>query len=354
MRAADNARMHNVLVDTSALPLEAWLKAVRARRLPLLQRALRLAVVVAADAPAADAQAAWLSPAERWMRCSLGLDAPELGLPDQQAPWAAMAALALGASPGDAAWGLAVPVHLLLGRDSLQLADPTQLQLDAGHAQALLDAVLPLLHEQQWQARLLRPGCWLLAHPSLREVRSADPLRAIGRNAASWMPGGDAAAPWRRLLTEIQMVWQDHPVNQQRRELGLPEVNSLWLHGCGVLPLLPSSPFVADAAQARSWRDGSCAWLGALGDALPSLPQSRHPHPLRVLQPQPQSALDVESACAELDRGFDAELRQALQAHSAARVVLAGSRAWIELELRRSRAWRFWRDRAAAQLLERI
>ncbi len=346
--------MYNVLVDTSALAPEAWLQAVRARRMPLLRRALRLAVVVAADAPSADAQAAWLSPAERWMRRSLGLDAPELALPDQQAPWAALAALSVGASPGDAAWGLAMPVHLQLGRDSLQLADPAQLQLDPAHAQSLLDAVLPLLHEQQWQARLLRPACWLLAHPSLREVRSADPLRAIGRNAASWMPGGDAAAPWRRLLTEIQMVWQDHPVNRQRHELGLPEVNSLWLHGCGVLALLPSSPFVCDPAQVQSWRDGSCAWLGALGDALAALPRSRHPHPLRVLQPAPQAALDVESACTELDRRFDLELREALQAHAAARVVLAGARSWVELELRGSRAWHFWRDRAAAPLLERI
>lgn len=370
--------MHTLLIDTAALDSESWTGALRAGRLPALQRALRMAEAVAPDrlrgriAPGPPAkggedgasagedarleaaQAAWLSPAERWMRCALGLDGARMSLIAQQAPWGALAAAGAGLDPGTHAWALALPAHLVLGRDSVHLADPAQLSLEAEQAQALLDAVLPLLREQDWRAWVLRPGCWLLSHPSLEHVRSADPLRAVGRNAASWMPGGDAAAPWRRLLTEIQMTWLDHPVNDSRRAGGRPEVNTLWLHGCGALAALPNNPFVLDASEVKAWREASCAWLGALAGALPALPASRHPHPLHVLQLSPQAAARVDEACAELDHAVDARLRAALREHAAVRMVLAGERAWADLELRAARSWHFWRGAGARALLERL
>ena len=344
--------MHTLLIDTAALDAEAWRQAVRDGALPRLLRALRMAHVVAREAQREDAQAAWLSPAERWMRRALGLDEPELHAPDQQAPWGALAAAGAGMQPGARAWGLAVPAHLVLGRDSLQLADPAALELDAPQAQALLEAALPLLQEQAWELHAPRPGCWLLCHPSLEQVLTADPLRAVGRNAASWMPGGQAAGPWRRLFTEIQMVWMAHPVNEARREAGLPEVNALWLHGCGALRTLPSNPFVLEPREAEAWRAGGCAWSGALADALPALAPSRHPHPLHLLQLAAHEALDPRQACAQLDARAATSLDAALREHSAVRLVLAGSDAWVDLELRASRTWHFWRDTAARALLD--
>lgn len=346
--------MHTVLIDLSAFDAGEWRQAAKAARLPRLQRALRMQVPCAAEHLGADAQAAWLSPAERWMRRALGLDEPEMQSPEQQAPWGALAAAGAGLELDGRAWALAWPVHLMLGRDSLHLDDPSRLDIDAGDAQALLDAVMPLLHEQHWRVHVLQPGRWLLAHESLRDVRTADPSRAIGRNAASWMPGGDAAAPWRRLLTEIQMVWLQHPVNEARAERGLPEINALWLHGCGVLPMVPANPFVLDAGQLQDWAAGPSAWLAALGAALPALPASRHPHPLRVLRARacPDSA--PEAAFDALDAAFDEWLHAALREHAAARVVLAGTQAWIDVELRRSRSWWFWREPAARALLAEL
>ncbi len=346
--------MHTVLIDTSTLDTDAWEQAVRGGALARLQRALRMRVPGGGEHLGEDAQAAWLSPAERWMRRALGLDEPEMRLPDQQAPWGALLAAASGLPTQAQAWALAWPVHLLLGRDSLSLHDPAKLDLGAQQAQALRDAVLPLLQEQDWQVRVLRPGCWLLGHESLRAVRTADPSRAIGRNAASWMPGGESAAPWRRLLTEIQMVWLQHPVNEQRNRLGLPEVNALWLHGCGVLPMRPANPFVLDARQVQAWSAGSCAWLDAVGAALPALPASRHPHPLHVLRPEAAAPGSAQAACAALDRLAEQRLRDALREHAAVRLVLAGTRAWVDLELRRARAWQFWHDAGARALLAGI
>lgn len=351
MRASDNAHMHTVLIDTSALDAEAWQQALRAGALPRLRKALLRGVVCGSERLGEDAQAQWLSPAECWVRRALGLNEPEMHAPQQQAPWGALAAAGAGLPVDDRPWALAWPVHLALGRDSLRLLDPSQLQLDAQQAQALLDAAAPLLLEQDWRIHVLHPGRWLLGHESLRDVRTADPSRAVGRNAASWMPGGESAAPWRRLLTEIQMVWMQHPVNEQRHQRGLPEINALWLHGCGVLPMLPANPFVLDAAHARAWIDGSCAWLGALAEALPALPASRHPHPLHVLRLPAADESPADVACAALDAEADQRLHAALAAHAAVRLVLAGARAWVDVELRRSRAWRFWGGAAARELL---
>ncbi len=377
--AADNAGMHTLLIDTAALDAEAWGQAVQGGALPRLLRALRMAHVATREPLREDAQAAWLSPAERWMRRALGLDEPEVqahektqgrpefsrpprgasseqpgpgGSHEQQAPWGALAAAGAGLQPGARAWALALPAHLVLGRDSLQLADPAQLALDAQHAQALLQAVLPLLQEASWDMHASHPGCWLVSHPSLEQVLTADPLRAVGRNAASWMPGGPAAAPWRRLLTEIQMVWASHPVNEARRAAGLPEVNTLWLHGCGVLPTAPSNPFLLDESERAAWREAGCAWLGALADGLPALSASRHPHSLHVLQLRSHDALRAPQACAELDEQAAGRLSAALREHAAVRLVLAGSRSWVDLELRASRSWHFWRDAAARGWLD--
>lgn len=343
--------MHTVLIDTAGFDPEAWHQAVRAGALPRLRRALRMRVPCAGQRLGDDAQAQWLSPAECWMRRALGLDEPEMHTAAQQAPWGALLAAAVGLPAQDRPWALAWPVHLVLGRDSLRLHDPAQLRLDEHDAQQLLDAVRALLQEQDWQVHVLQPGRWLIGHESLRDVRTADPSRAIGLNAASWMPGGDAAAPWRRLLTEIQMVWMQHPVNEQRARQGLPEVNAIWLHGCGVLPMLPANPFRIESAQAQSWIGQSCAWLAAIGQALPALAASRHPHPLHVVRLRSAADEAPEASCSRLDAEVDRLLRDALREHASARLVLAGARAWADVELRRSRAWRCWGDGSAREFL---
>ena len=334
--------MHTILIDTAAVTGPAWDAALRRGVLPRLNRALRLADIVAEEAPRADAEAAWLSPAERWLRAELGLgDAP-------RAPWGALAALGHGLDVGDAAWALALPVHLELGRESLSLDDPQRLQLGADEAAALLDAVRGLLADDGWRIEPLQPGSWLLAHPSLAEVDSADPARAIGRNVASWMPGGDAARPWRRLLTEMQMVWQHHEVNEARIARGAADVNTLWLHGGGRLPRTLRGAFAVDA------RDAHAAWALAAAGGLNAWPADCARAPLRVLQPA-ATRLDVDfgGVLAELDAQVAQAIDAALGADGVARVVLAGEQRWIAFELRRARRWRVWR-RADADALLRL
>jgi hypothetical protein len=82
--------------------------------LPATAALCRQAVVLEQEAPREDAQAAWLTPAERWLLHALRLDGTEA----EQAPWARLAALADGVSdafPADQALCLLTPAHLRLG-----------------------------------------------------------------------------------------------------------------------------------------------------------------------------------------------------------------------------------------------
>ena len=335
--------MHSILIDTAAVAGAAWSDALQHGALPRLSRALRLAEIVAEEAPRADAEAAWLTPAERWVAAALGLQA------DDPAPWGALAALGDGLQPGDAPWALALPVHLQLGRESLSLADPAGLRLHADESAALLDAVRPLLADAAWRIEQPQPSRWLISHPSLAGVCTADPARAIARNVASWMPGGAPARPWRRLLTEIQMVWQHHPVNETRLRDGALDINSVWLHGCAALPAGLRNPFEFDGEVPAT------LWARALGAGLPRLPATRHPHRLLVLQPAASRADErFVAELAALDARAAQAIEAALQQHAAARVVLAGERRWIAFELRRARRWQFWRRADAHVLLDRV
>jgi hypothetical protein len=62
---------------------------------------------------------------------------------------------------------------------------------------------------------------------------------ALGESVQARLPEGTDAARWRRLLSEIQMVWHAHPVNHAREARGAPAINALWLHGEG--PLEPTT-----------------------------------------------------------------------------------------------------------------
>jgi hypothetical protein len=57
------------------------------------------------------------------------------------------------------------------------------------------------------------------------------------------LPQGAEGRRWRAVLTEIQVLLHQHPLNAERRTRGLPPVNSLWLWGGGRLPARVSSAF---------------------------------------------------------------------------------------------------------------
>jgi len=81
-------------------------------------------------------------------------------------------------------------------------------------------------------------------------VRSEDPMATArmpalvvnGQVPNDFMPGGEDAADYRGLRSEVEMALHDHEINLRRQSEGLPPINSLWLWGGGLAPEQQTEP----------------------------------------------------------------------------------------------------------------
>lgn len=76
---------------------------------------------------------------------------------------------------------------------------------------------------------------WLLRSAVQLNVQTVSPEFAAANPMAEILPRGRDAGGLRRLMTEMQMLLHEHPVNDQRQARGLPLLNAIWLHGEGML-----------------------------------------------------------------------------------------------------------------------
>jgi hypothetical protein len=74
---------------------------------------------------------------------------------------------------------------------------------------------------------------WLAHSERTLEVQTATPEAAVTSPLEQAMPQGRDARELRRLMTELQMLLHEHPVNVARLRRGVPEVNAVWFHGAG-------------------------------------------------------------------------------------------------------------------------
>lgn len=179
----------------------------------------------------------------------------------QEAPLAtapyAFAALAGHAPAPDHFLWQADPVHLELARDHVALA-PLAAPLSEDDADALITTANELAAEAG--AEFARIGHrWFLRTARLWDL-NAKPLAAtFGQPLHAALPVGRDAAVWNRLLTEIQMTWHAHSVNEAREARGEATVNSVWLHGGGRWAPLNRPAFATVLADEPEWRGAAQA-----------------------------------------------------------------------------------------------
>jgi len=217
------------LADRSSGPatggFEAAADAARLRLPDPLGALLRAARVVS-DAQD-DALVPDELPHERWLRGHFGAPA--------DVSIEACAAAEYGLTAG--AWRL-TPVHIQVGHDRMRLLDPDQLALTPEHARALADAAAPGLAEAGFTLDAPAPNAWFMHGDRRPHWQARAWTLAVGRSIDAYLPAGPDARLWRRLFTEVQMAWHEHPVNGARAAAGLPAVNAVWLDGW-------SQPFTA-------------------------------------------------------------------------------------------------------------
>jgi hypothetical protein len=100
------------------------------------------------------------------------------------------------------------------------------------------------------QPSLSLAGFELLASPSAQadrwyvhcarelQVITYSPHGGFATRLYDIMPQGTDGPDLRRLMTEVQMVLHEHPVNQQRAQRGVPALNALWFWGAAQLDLV--------------------------------------------------------------------------------------------------------------------
>lgn len=179
-------------------------------------------------------------------------------------------------------WGRISLCQWQIGMNDGQLRAPAQLGVTQEEAQALWQALVPLLAE-----RGLHIEAYPVLPPYARHVRvaglfadlpSASVERVAGLELSDYLPRaqtGSAQAAWQSLLTEVQMQLYNHPVNNSREARRQAGINSIWLDGVGALPagfapadiaIIPELQQAAERGDIQGWRN---AWLQIERERVP-------------------------------------------------------------------------------------
>jgi hypothetical protein len=234
-------------------------------------------------------------------------------------------------------WSIARDHALLLPLDAAPLAQDEEDQLFAAAADVC----------NAHDCMLVRGGSHWFLRPREAWSVAAQPLDAVAYEPIEPRRyGGAHARRWSRLQNEIQMVWHEHRVNEDRGARGLPAANSLWLHGGGTWRALPPAPFVRIRCTSPALR-GIALAAGVKGDAHAS--------------PGDGDLTVWDDAFIALRRGDWRDWRAAIEAidrrieslprDATLEIVLAGKSLVREATSGGADRWRIWRRRAVAALL---
>ncbi len=321
------------LVPGLLWPRPALDDTVRGLHLPALERMLRFGARVRSTR----------ADGGHWWREAFGLEQRTL-------PAAALRLRSEGSDPGDREWVCLDPASIAFSQQDGTLLDPATLGLDADEDAALRADLLPLL-APLGDVFATVPGCWHLA-PRLPLPALPERLEA-NASARGLIPHGEAAKPWIRALSEVQMQLHAHPVNRAREAAGRPLINSLAPWGAGCLPTRAQTVFDL-MLSADPVHRGLAALAGCRAAPVPETLAAMRPEGAReVLVELPglaaatlqRDALAWGHALLDLERDWIAPAVAAADRGQAGAIEVVGFGAETSLRIRyrgrhRLRLWR--------------
>jgi hypothetical protein len=177
-------------------------------------------------------------------------------------------------------------------------------------------------------------------------LRASEPLSTANVPAylvdqsvpSEFLPAGEGAASYRKLVGEIEMSLHEHEINQRRIGAGQRPVNSLWVWGGGFAPERVTRPqprlFAEDPLLLGYWDSANAIaelWPGSLGGCI------------RAAQGETFVGVPpLGSADHALVEDCLRELRAALQEKRLGRTTIL-FRDGLRAELTHSQRLRFWR-----------
>jgi len=148
-------------------------------------------------------------------------------------PAAPFAALGAGCDPGTAYVLRADPVALVAGRDDVLIEGRVD-DLADGDAAAMIATLNAHFADDGLAFHAPRADAWFVtvAGPARPHTTSLPMVRGA---IHPHLPQGEHARPWRRWLSEMQMLLHEHPANAARSAQGHSPVNGIWVAEGGVL-----------------------------------------------------------------------------------------------------------------------
>lgn len=122
-------------------------------------------------------------------------------------------------------------VHWHAGRDKIHLVPLTSKMVTSLESLQILETVKPWLTEMGWTIYESSPLEYFIQTKEPFEYISPSLEIASSEQLEYFLPQGQNLKNWQTLLTEIQMIFFKHPVNQAREASGELTINSVWLDG---------------------------------------------------------------------------------------------------------------------------
>lgn len=143
-------------------------------------------------------------------------------------------------------WLRAQPIHFAAGLDRVTMVPLRgSARMSAAERQQLSPTFTDHLQSTGFELHDGADGEWLLRAPAPLQVRTVGPAFAAANPRDEILPGGRDAGGLRRLMTELQMLLHEHPVNTRRQVRGMPLLNAIWIHGEGMSSDVRARPLPA-------------------------------------------------------------------------------------------------------------
>ncbi len=167
----------------------------------------------------------------------------------------------------------AEPVVMKADRDSVVLLESlkpsvSDNSLSLDESKLLIDEINLHFSDEPWQLNITDQGDWYLILDSNHLITTTDIDDVLLNNAQDYMPIGDDARYWRKIINEIEMLFFSSSVNEHRVENNKPAVVSLWLWGGGQIPELVNPGIEYAVWGANSFLKSITNFLGVSYNSL--------------------------------------------------------------------------------------
>ncbi len=250
------------------------------------------------------------------------------------------------------------PTHLRTDRDRLLIAEAELLQLNTEEAEIIINAVN---HHFSGELKLylLEDDLWLLGtNLDLEDLISYPIIDIVGENIDDFLPLGKSRLQLHKILNEIQMLLFNLPINQQRQDDGLMQVNSVWFWNKQKPDLDAAAQLVISSSQQINQQFEEITQATASGTTLIisyGYFAARYRDSFAWIQQINQLEQEVAQKLVILLSKRKTRIHSAGgQPITQINIIIPGVESSWRLSLRSFDLWKFWRRKSWLELMESL